>query len=127
MFVKPNNLNTYRSYLITQKEYVESPERRIDFYIKKDGCGRDKAREKVPQKYKPMPLYIKQLLLDEIVLHIYTKKDEINRFGLKSFGIQGMIRDGELFPIEVNRRGRFAQIEVNTRDRFDQIKDLTRS
>ena len=108
LFVKPNNLNTYRSYLITQEEYVESAERRIDFYIKKDGCGRDKAREKVPQKYKPMPLYIKQLLLDEIIFPIYVKADEIKRLGLESFGIQGMIRNGNLFPIEVNRRERFA-------------------
>ena len=38
----------------------------------------------------------------------YVKADEIKRLGLKSFGIQGMIRDGKLFPIKVNRRKRFA-------------------
>ena len=104
-------MNQYRIYLVTPWEYKESAERKIDFYMKKDKCSRDEAKQKVPQKYKPMPLYIKQLLLDKIVFSVYSKKDDVKRFGLKSFGIQGMIRDGELFPIEVNRLERFAEKE----------------
>ena len=42
-------------------------------------------------------------LLNEIIFEIYSKKQECQRLGLKSsFGIQGMIRGGELFPIEIN-------------------------
>lgn len=111
LFVKPNNMNQYRIHLVTPWEYKESAERKIDFYMKKDKCSRDEAKQKVPQKYKPMPLYIKQLLLDKIVFSVYAKKDDVKRFGLESFGIQGMIRDGELFPIEVNRLERFAEKE----------------
>lgn len=112
LFVKPNNMNQHRTYLVTPEKYVESAERKINFYMEKAGCSRDEAEQKVPQTYKPMPLYIKQLLLDKIVFPIYQKADEIKRLGLKSFGIQGMIRGGELFPIEVNRRERFADLTI---------------
>lgn len=115
LFVKPNNMNLYRTHLVTEEEYAESAERKINFYIKKDRCSRDEASKKVPKTYKPMPPSIKQMLLDQIVFPIYIKSEEIRRYGLKSFGIQGMIRGGELFPIEVNRRERFAQIEDLTR------------
>ena len=37
------------------------------------------------------------------------KREGLIRDGLKSFGVQGMIIDGKLFPIEFNRKERFAE------------------
>ncbi len=41
----------------------------------------------------------------------------LNKLGLKSFGVQGIIRDGELFPIEINRRRRFSVIEYGEKEK----------
>ncbi len=109
LFVKPGNLNEYRKYLISDDEYKKSAVRKRQFIMKKSKCSEEEARKIVPDTYKQMPDSIKEELLDKIVFQIYSKGDEVKRFGLKSFGVQGMIRDKELFPVEINRRERFIE------------------
>lgn len=109
LFVKPNNMNLYRIHLISNEEYLKSAERKIESLMKENGCNKEEAKAKVPETYKPMPLSIKEVLLDKIVFELYSKQQELKKLGLKSFGVQGMIRGGELFPVEINRMERFIE------------------
>lgn len=111
LFVKPKTMNLYRTYLISDEEYKKSVERKREFTMKQNNLTQEQVKVIIPDKYKPMPLSIKEKLLDDIILEIYSKKEELPKLGLKSFGVQGMIRDGELFPIEINRRERFIEKE----------------
>lgn len=115
LFVKSNNMNLYRTHLISDKEYQKSAERKIQSLMKENGCNKEEATAKVPETYKPMPLFIKEALLDKIVFELYSKQQELKKLGLKSFGVQGMIRGGELFPVEINRMERFIEKEVLSR------------
>lgn len=93
LFVKPNNMNRHRTHLISDEEYKKSAERKIQALRNNNNFSEEEAQKRVPQKYKTMPLSIKQALLDKIVLEIYSKKTELQKLGLKSsFGVQGMIR-----------------------------------
>ena len=60
------------------------------------------------------------MLLNEIILPLYCKKDELARSGLKSFGVQGMVLNYELFPIEFNRMERFAEKSVLAQTKEDE-------
>lgn len=119
LFVKPGNMNRYRTHLISDQEYKESAERKILSLMKDKGLSEDEARKKVPRKYKPMPLSIKEALLDKIVFEIYSKKEDVRKLGLRSFGVQGMIRGGELFPVEINRMERFVEKGVISEPKRD--------
>ena len=54
-------------------------------------------------------MWIKDMLLEEIVMPLYYKEEVLKQEGLKSFGVQGMIIKDKLFPIEFNREQRFAE------------------
>lgn len=45
-------------------------------------------------EYVPMSKEIKKLLIEKIILEILIKSKEINELKLKSFVVQGMIREG---------------------------------
>ena len=64
-----------------------------------------------------MPAWIKDMLLDGIVLPLYLKKLSLLANNLKSFGVQGMILEDRLFPLEFNRRDRFAERKFTGMDR----------
>lgn len=115
LFVTPNKMNKYRNNIISDEKYIESARRRLQHLIN-IGYKREDIKGKIPRTYHPMPLSIKEMLLDEIILPLYTQKEDLIRQGLDSFGVQGMILDGKLFPIEFNRKERFAEKSI-----FEQI------
>jgi hypothetical protein len=109
LFVTPENMNNYRTYLISSKTYKESLERKIKYIMDKKHCTYEEVLKEFNIEYVPMSLEVKRLLLEDIILEILLKKDEISKLNLKSFGVQGMVRDGILFPVEVNRSDRFKE------------------
>ena len=115
LFITPNKMNRYRQYIISDEEYIASARRRLQ-HLLNIGYKREDIQGKIPKSYSPMPLSIKEMLLDEIVMPLYYKKNELAQNGLKSFGVQGMIINRELFPIEFNRMERFAQKSVFERE-----------
>ena len=122
LFVTPNNMNQYRTYLISDEAYKESAERKRNAIVNKNKMTIEEAEKIIPDTYKPMPCYVKQDILDKIILQIYEKKDELQKLGLRSFGVQGMIRGGKLFPVEINRRERFVELDDIAR-KNDEKKD----
>ena len=108
LFVTPNNMNKYRQYIISNNDYLQSARRRLQ-HLLKIGYSAEYIKGKIPKTYSPMPPSIKEMLLDEIVFPMYSKESALKRDRLTSFGVQGMIIEGKLFPIEINRRERFAE------------------
>ena len=108
LFVTPNNMNKYRQYIISNNDYLQSARRRLQ-HLLKIGYSAEYIKGKIPKTYSPMPPSIKEMLLDEIVFPMYSKESALKRDGLTSFGVQGMVIDGKLFPIEMNRRERFTE------------------
>lgn len=115
LFVTPRNMNNYRKYIISAEEYLNSARRRLQHLIN-IGYSREQIQGKIPRTYTPMSLSIKEMLLDEILLPLYCKKDDLIKNGLNSFGVQGMVLEGKLFPIEFNRKERFASKELFSRE-----------
>lgn len=107
LFVTPNNMNKYRQRIISNEDYLNSARRRLQHLIS-IGYSPDDIKGKIPKNYTQMLPSIKEMLLDEIVMPLYYQKESLIRDGLKSFGVQGMIIDDKLFPIEFNRQERFA-------------------
>lgn len=108
LFVTPHNMNKYRSNIISEQAYLESARRRL-VHLLNIGYSPAEIKGKIPKSYSPMPDWIKEKILDEIVMPLYYKKNSLLYDGLKSFGIQGMIIQDRLFPIEFNRQERFAE------------------
>ncbi len=111
LFVTPEKMNRYRDHLISDKDYLESAKRRLQ-HLLSIGYKPEYIKGKIPKVYKSMSLSIKEMLLNEIMIPIYCKKTSLQQNGLSSFGVQGMIIEGELCPIEINRRERFASKSV---------------
>lgn len=119
LFVKPNGtMNQYRDYIISQEKYLESARRRIE-YLLQIGYTREQIKGKIPKYYIPMQPSLKEKILDEIIFKIYEQIEHLTHAGLKSFGVQGMIIDGELYPIEINRQDRFAPKSFYNRQNKD--------
>ena len=115
LFVKPNKMNQHRIYKISDEDYLESARRRLK-HLLNIGYSAEDIRGKIPKTYTPMAPSQKQMLLDDIILPLYCNKESLIHNGLKSFGVQGMIINGELFPIEFNRQERFADKSVFEKD-----------
>ena len=111
LFVTPNKMNKYRLNLISDEDYFKSASRRLQ-HLLNIGYSREHIKGKIPRHYSQMPLWAKEMLLDKIIFPLYCKKNELSQAGLTSFGVQGMIIDGKLFPIEFNRQVRFANKNV---------------
>ena len=108
-FIKPNaTMNRNRIYLIDDEKYLESARRRIE-YLLRIGYSEEQVKGKIPRHYSPMPPSIKEKLLDEILFPLYSKQLSLRQDRLTSFGVQGMIIGGKLFPIEMNRMIRCAE------------------
>lgn len=108
IFVKPKDMNEYGYTRISEEDYLESARRRLR-YLLDIGYSPDEIRGKIPKTYSPMPMWIKEMLLEEVVMPLYYKEEKLKQEGLKSFGVQGMIIKDKLFPIEFNREQRFAE------------------
>lgn len=108
LFVTPRNMNKYRQNIISEQAYLESARRRL-VHLLNIGYSPAEIKGKIPKSYSHMPDWIKEKILDEIVMPLYYKKNSLLYDGLKSFGIQGMIIKERLFPIEFNRQERFAE------------------
>ncbi len=106
LFVTPNKMNKYRQHIISDEEYLESARRRLQ-HLLSIGYSAEYIKGKIPRVYSPMQQSLKEKILDEIIMPLYYNKENLKRVGLKSFGVQGMIINGELFPIEFNREERF--------------------
>ncbi len=111
LFVTPNNMNRYREHLISDTDYLNSARRRLQ-HLLNIGYKPEYIKGKIPRTYKPMPASFKEMLLEDIMMPIYEKRTNLKQNGLNSFGVQGMIIQGELCPIEINRIERFASKNV---------------
>lgn len=111
LFVTPYNMNRYHHTITTQEQYLGSARRRLQQLLDL-GYSRDYIRGKVPKTYSPMPNSLKERLLDDIVFPLYQQRIPLERDGLNSFGVQGMIIDDQLCPIEFNRPERFTTKEI---------------
>ena len=107
LFVTPNNMNKFRQHVISDEDYLNSARRRLQHLIN-IGYSPESIKGKIPRNYSPMPPSIKEMLLEKIILPLYCKQGQLAEAGLRSFGVQGMIINHELFPIEFNREVRFA-------------------
>lgn len=120
LFLKPNNINNERTFLISQNDYLESARRRLT-HLLNIGYKPEDIKGKIPKNYSPMSIVIKDMLINEIIIPLYFQKNKLKETGLNSFGVQGMIIDNKLFPIEFNREERFS-----TKDFYDKKGEIER-
>lgn len=112
LFVKPNTMNQYRVFLASDSLYSQSVNRKRKHLVEHAGVSEEEAKQMIPEKYQPVSTSVKEEIIDRIIFGMFTKRRVLTELKIKSFGIQGMIRDGELAPIEVYRRERFIDKEL---------------
>ena len=110
LFITPRNMNKYRNFIISDEDYLASGRSRLAHLINL-GYNPEDIKGHIPRRYTPMDVTIKKMLLDEILFPLYCEQDKLKASGLYSLGVQGMVLQGRLFPIEINRNSRFASKE----------------
>lgn len=87
---------------INNEDYLNSREERIKFLIEAIKENQSFVQENVPLKYKEIEDDIIKQLLDEVVLPLYTKSEDLHYDGLKHFKVQGNISpERKLIPFEI--------------------------
>jgi len=116
LFLKSSNINRFRCDKVSNEAYIKSAKDRI-MHLLNLGYSLEDIKDNIPKEYLPMPIWIKDMLIEDIIIPLYYKQQNLIVNGLKSFGVQGMIIHNHLFPIEINRKERFAEKKFTDRER----------
>lgn len=116
LFLEPNNMNRFGYKKIDEENYIQTVNDRKIHLINLN-YSLDEIEKYIPKKYSPIPIWVKDMLINEIIIPLYYKQQRLILSGLKSFGIQGMIVEERLFPIEMNRKDRFAEKKFTDMER----------
>jgi len=123
LFLEPRNMNRFGHTRISDDGYLQTVRDRITHLVSL-GYSLEDIKEKIPKIYTPMPMWIKEMLIEEIIMPLYYKQQSLRVHNLTSFGVQGTVIGDQLFPIEMNRRVRFTDKEHMGIQRDDSQRDI---
>lgn len=112
---KSRNVSMYE---ICDDEYKRTRQERVEFLNEKEKeIDREIIEENVPIAYKELDEEIIKNILDDVILELCKRKDELLRDGLRNFNVQGNIVDGKIVPWEIFRPERLIAKETK-KDEF---------
>lgn len=93
--VNISNFDSYRTYLISQEEYIESRKERIKYLT---SCGIDKKvlEDNIPKEYTKIPDFIWLDIIRNIIKELIEEEDYLRESGYLEFNLSGHT-DGERF------------------------------
>lgn len=97
-----NRLRTHLKSKVSEEEYAQSRERRLE-YLKSSLLYQSFD---VPERYTPIPDYLKEQILDDIVYPMFVKSQD-NIIHEKEFWVTGVItNEGKVCPFEISTQER---------------------
>ncbi len=108
-------------YEICDDEYKRTRQERLKFLgeIEKE-TDKEIIEENVPIAYKELDEEIIKSILDDIILELCKRKNDLLRDGLKNFNVQGNIVDGKIVPWEIFRPERLIAKENPKEDDYEE-------
>ena len=102
--------NHRRFYIqtISQEAYQATAIERMKFLIKEYPERKDEIIEKMPKKYQGVEPKIMDNLIEEVLIPLALRKQELLQDGLDKFDVElNILKNGRLIPFEICRPERF--------------------
>ena len=100
------NFRTYRTYLITQKEYQISRCNRIAF-LQSLGLPLNDIQKHIPKNYQEIPDNIWEDILINLIKKLEKMQDELVSVNLTEFTINGNVEEGKFYPWQLYDKSRY--------------------
>ena len=101
-----SNFKNYRTYLISNDDYILSRERRIDF-LTSVGIDREIALENVPDVYMEIPDFIWIDIIKNLLKKFEYMEEELNSIGLVEFAMSGHTEGRHFLPWQMFDKSRY--------------------
>ena len=109
-------MRKYKSYEVTQTEYVETAKERLLFLIHAFPERKDEILQTMPNEYTPISPQIMRDLLNQVVFPLWMQQEQLLRNGLGKFGVEiNIVKDGTLVPFEIAVPERFHERNLEER------------
>lgn len=100
------NFKSYRTYLISDEEYVLSRKMRIDF-LRSVGIDEKVALENVPEVYREIPDFIWTDIIKNLLKRLEYMEDELASIGLIEFAMSGHTEGKRFLPWQMFDKSRY--------------------
>ena len=115
-FLKSTSMRKYKSYEVTQTEYVETAKERLLFLIHAFPERKDEILQTMPNEYTPISPQIMRDLLNQVVFPLWMQQEQLLRNGLGKFGVEiNIVKEGTLVPFEIAVPERFYERNLEER------------
>ena len=101
-----DNFKEYRTFLISNEEYLKTREERINF-LKSVGYNEEDFEKEIPITYEEIPDFIWQHVLEKLLKRLEKKEDELLASGFKTFAISGHTEGKKYAPWQMFDKGRY--------------------
>lgn len=112
----------YRIYKVTPERYWIQRNERIKFLNKAYPNQKEEILKSIPEEYGEIKDWIFRDIVEQIIIPLYIKKEELRRNGLNSFCVEVNIANDLneydiLVPMEIQLRKRFINIDRSNAER----------
>ena len=101
-----SNFKEYRTFLISNEEYLKTREERVNF-LKSVGYNEEDFEKEIPITYEEIPDFIWQHVLEKLLKRLEKKEDELLASGFKTFAISGHTEGKKYAPWQMFDKGRY--------------------
>lgn len=100
------NFKEYRTFLISDEEYIKTREERIEF-LKSVGYDSEIVEKAIPEVYQEIPDFIWQCVISKLLKVLERKEDELLSTGFRTFAISGHTEGKKYVPWQMFDKGRY--------------------
>lgn len=114
LFLKSSKMRKWLFYEIDSDGYQLARESRIKDLVTKycTNVSEEEIRSTVPANYKKMPQWMFDDIVEQVLVPLYCKREELLRNGLNRFGFEcNIVSDGRIVPMELSVPERFQNQE----------------
>jgi hypothetical protein len=108
LFMKGSNHRKWHLKTISQEAYRDTAVERMIYLIGKYKERKQEIMEKMPAKYKEIDPRIMEKLINEVIIPMWLRKEELLKDGLEKFDVElNILANNRFVPFEICRPERF--------------------
>lgn len=108
-----DNFKNYRTYLISENDYIKSRNNRIDF-LTSIGLDKKTVLHSIPNEYIEIPNFIWLDVIKNLIKKVYNMEEELISANLKDFAISGHTEGKEFLPWQLFDKSRYEIVKKKT-------------